>query len=161
MKEGKLIPLGLTAADIGCSVPVPARVAHDGRIVDYECDSSSIDEDIDFKVGQGLIGAARQLQRRSQQYWLFEHISRIINEDRDKAVYDALVLGCVDPDRYQYAIYIPELGLEHRYLSQKGPLVAGAKLALKVNSCFPSTGLLSLTLANTSPIFKPNAETRI
>jgi hypothetical protein len=148
MKEGKPIPLELTAADIGCSVPVPAKVSDDGRIVEYECDSSSIDEDIDFKVGQGLIGAARQLQRRSQQYWLFEHILRIMNEDRYKAEYDALVLGCVDPDRYQYAIYIPELGLEHRYLSQKGPLVAGAKLRLKVYSCFPSTGLMSLTIAN-------------
>lgn len=149
MEAGKSIPSELSVADIGCTVPIPTKVADDGRIVEYECDSSSIDNDIDFRVGQGLVGAARQLQRRSQQYWLFEHISRIMDEDRDEAVYDALVLGCVDPDRYQYAIYIPELGLEHRYLSQKGPLVAGTRLRLRVQSCFPSTGLMSLTIAST------------
>lgn len=149
MEEGKPIPPKLAAADIGCSVPVPAKFAEDGRIVEYACDSSSIDNDIDFRVGQGLVGAARHLQRLSQQYWLFEHISRVMAEDRDKAVYDALVLGCVDPDRYQYAIYIPELGLEYRYLSQKGPLIAGSRLRLRVQSCFPSTGLMSLTIAST------------
>jgi hypothetical protein len=149
MKEGKAIPSELSLIDIGCKVPVPVEVDDDGRIIKYECSSSdTIDSDIDFGVGQGLIGAGRHLQRRSQQYWLFEYISRLQNEDPEKAVFDAIVLGCVDYERDQYAIYLPELGLEHRYLSQKGSLEPGEKLRLKVATVYPSTGLMSLTLAN-------------
>lgn len=147
MEEGKAIPSEITSADIGCEVPVPVKLDDDGRIIEYECDSGSIDDDIDFKVGQGLIRTSRQLQRRSQQYWLFEYISRIMYEDLDKAVFDAVVLGCVDYEREQYAVYLPELGLEHRYLSQKGSLEPGEKLLLKVTSVYPDTGLMSLTLA--------------
>lgn len=146
MEKGKPIPPEITSSDIGCQVPAPVKV-EDGRIVEYECDSSLLDDDISFKVGQGLIGAARQLQRRSEQYWLFEYISRILKEDPDQAVFDAVILGCTDPERDQYAVYIPELGLEHRFLSQKVPLNAGERLRLRVASVFPSTGLLSLTLA--------------
>lgn len=148
MAEGKAIPSEITPADIGCEVPVAVKVDDDGSITQYECDSSALDEDIDFKVGLGLIGAARQLQRRSQRYWLFEYISRILKENPDNAIFDAIVLGCVDHERDQYAVYLPELGLEHRYLSQKGSLQPGKKLRLKVASVFPSTGLMSLTLAN-------------
>jgi len=147
MEEGKPLPPDLSEVDIGCQIPVPVKVDDDGRILEYECDSTSIDEDIDFKVGQGLIGAARQLQRKSQQYWLFEYISRLQNEDPDKAVFDAVVLGCADYERNQYAVYLPELGLEHRYLSQKGSMDPGDKLRLKAASVYPSTGLMSLTLA--------------
>ena len=117
------------------------------RILEYKCDSTSVDEDIDFKVGQGLVGAARQLQRTSQKYWLFEYISRLCNDDADKAIFDAVVLGCVDYERNQYAVYLPELGLEHRYLSEKGSMQPGEKLRLKVASVYPSTGLMSLTIA--------------
>lgn len=148
MSQGKPIPPEITPIDIGCEVPVPRKVDSDGRITEYKVESSSIDDDIDFRVSQGLVGAARQLQQKSQQYWLFEYISRILHEDPDKAVFDAIVLGCVDYERDQYAIYLPELGLEHRYLSQKGRLKPGEKLRLKVASVFPSTGLMTLTLAN-------------
>lgn len=46
-------------------------------------------------------------------------------------MFESIVLGCVNQERLQYAIYVYELGLEHRYLSEAGELEEGRKLWLK------------------------------
>lgn len=150
LAEGKGLPAGIRASDIGCSLPVIREkiASGSGVAVEYESpDADVVDTDIDFRVGGGLIGAARQLQRTSQQYWLFVFLQRISERDDSSAIFDSIVLGCVDPDRDQYAVYLRELGLEHRYLSQRGPLVPGAVIRLKIASVYPRTGLMTLELA--------------
>jgi len=58
------------------------------------------------------------------------------------------VLACVNPQRGQYAIFVHELGLEHRYLSEKGDLQIGEKIYLKVANVSPRLGLLTFTLSS-------------
>jgi hypothetical protein len=109
--------------------------------------SDDLDIDLNLLEGIGLVGAARTLQRQSQQYWLFEHVRRQHEINPDK-LYAALVLGCVDPERQQYAIYVEALGLEHRYSNPaKGRLDAGDTLTLKVDSVSPRIGVLTFVQA--------------
>ena len=86
---------------------------------------------IDFTSGLGMIFAARPVQYASSNYWLFEHIRRLVENSAQEVVFESIVLGCVNRERDQYAIYIFALGLEHRYLSEIGPLREGKKLWLR------------------------------
>lgn len=131
------IPAGITEADLGCPVPDGGGGEHVKRV----------DEDIDYNWGRSLVSASRTVDRQSQQYWLFEFLSRQL-ESGSPPVFEALVLGCVDPARKQYAVYLPEIGYEHRYLSEKGFLEAGECLKLKIQSVTPRTGLMTLALVN-------------
>ena len=130
----------VTAEDIGC--PLPHRTSSESSV--YEWDLSDMDEDIDFREGGGLIGAARLLQRQSEQYWLFEHIRRISESDPDKT-WDAMVLGWIgsaDKSKKQYAIYIYELGFEYRMTSPIN-LENGLELKLRTSIISPRAGQLS------------------
>lgn len=144
------IPSELTDDDLGCTVPVAveASVDEDGKITDYLCKECLLDSDIDFREGMGMVRASRNVQRNSQEYWLFEYLRRIVENNPEDAVFEAVVLGCVNPDRDLYAIYIHELGLEHRYLSEVGRLQPGTTLPLLVSSVSPRLGLLTMILSN-------------
>ena len=135
LREGSNIPSEITAMDLGCELP------SDGN------KSKTVDP-IDYKVGQALGGAARFVQRNSQQYWMFEYIRRMVSESADEVSFECVVLGCVDPERLQYAVYAKELGLEHRYLSEMGSLKVGQSIWLKVANVNPRMGLLTLSLAS-------------
>jgi hypothetical protein len=100
-----------------------------------------LDGDLDFLEGIGLNGAARTLQRQSKQYWLYEHVRRQREQDPD-VTYTALVLGCVDQAKCQYAVYVQELGLETRYNSPAGKLNIGITLTMKVDRVSPRAGIL-------------------
>lgn len=136
--QGQPIPPELRPEDLGC--PIPGRAVNGDGMKPFA-------DKIDFQERQGIIGVARLIQRSSQQYWLFEYVRRLKEQDPD-VIFDALVLGCVDPERQQYAIYVYDLGLEHRYVSQKQNIRIGEKLRLKVASVFPQAGLLTFSLAN-------------
>ena len=84
------------------------------------------------------------------QRWLnYNEVVSVRNDDIESAnVFECIVLGCVDPNRLQYAIYAKEIGLEHRYLSERGSLNVGETIWLKVASVNPRNGLLSLSLAS-------------
>ena len=125
------IPNGLTSVDLGCELPICTA---EGTFA--WCNQEKIDADIDYSDRIALMSAARNLQRSSQKYWLLEYVRRLREIKPDKR-YNALVLGCTDPARRQYAIYIYELGFEYRYVSPLGSLRAGALLKLKVASVFP------------------------
>jgi hypothetical protein len=62
--------------------------------------------------------------------------------------FKGIVLGCVDPERLLYAAYLPEIGYEHRFVSQKGYLETGEVLLLKVESVNPRMSLMALSLIN-------------
>jgi len=104
-------------------------------------ENEDLDQDLNFFEGLGLMGAARTLQRQSQQYWMFEYVKRLRDEDPD-VTFSAVVLGCVDPSRRQYAIYVEQLGLEHR-MTSPGNLSAGTKLQLRVDTVQPRGRILT------------------
>jgi exoribonuclease-2 len=133
---GESIPLELNQIDLGCPVPDSTN-----DVGDY---MFTVDADIDYDWGSALLKASRVVNRQSQQYWLFEYLSRKIALG-DPPSFNAIVLGCVDPERKQYAVYLPEIGFEHRYLSQKGYLQAGEVVVLKIQSVSARLGLLTLT----------------
>jgi hypothetical protein len=136
--SGKEIPQGLAQVDLGCPVPVDG-VADD--------DASTVDADIDFTWGKSLVPASKAVNRQSQQYWLYEYLNRQL-QNGTPPIFEGIVLGCVDPERLQYAVYLPEIGCEHRYLSQKGFLNPGEVLKLQVVSVIPRMNLMTLALIN-------------
>merc|ERR1712087_458404 len=97
-----------------------------------------------------MIFAARPIQSSSSNYWLFEHVRRRVDESDGEVMFESIVLGCVNKDRFQYAVYVYELGLEHRYLSESGELEEGTKLWLRVSSVNPRMELLTFSLASRS-----------
>lgn len=145
MKAGKPIPPSITASDLGCQVP---RYYGNASTYGYELKRSGKDNllGINYKSGIGFMGAARIVQRKSTEYWIYELIRRRKQTSVTEVVYETTVLGCVDPQRYQYAIFVHELGLEHRYLSQEGELEIGEKIWLQVSEVQPRQGLLTFTL---------------
>ena len=113
--------------------------------------SPAIVDPIDYSSGLGQIFAGRPIQFSSSNYWLFEYIRRKIDRSSDEEVmFESVVLGCVNQERFQYAVYVFELGLEHRYLSETGKLEEGKRLWLKVSSVNPRMELLTFSLASKS-----------
>lgn len=137
LRDGTIIPSEILPIDLGCDLPCEGRKPKNIDVIDY-------------KVGQALGGAARSVQRNSQQYWVFEYIRRLVSDSADEISFECVVLGCVDPERLQYAVYAKELGLEHRYLSEMGSLKIGQSIWLKVANVNPRMGLLTLSLASSS-----------
>jgi exoribonuclease R len=138
VQHGALIPKGVSDVDLGIS---PGMLKN-GRFLEDVITSNDLDNDLDYMEGIGLIAAGKKLQRLSQQYWLFEYIRRLTEADPD-TTFSVVVLGCVDPEKHQFAIYVKELGLEHRYTSPAGRLEAGAEFRVKVDNVSPRSGLLS------------------
>ena len=152
IRQNKPIPKEITAMDIGCHLYTnthhSSTTTNDPIIANDDDDDKSLvptqeQLSINLKQGLGLFRAARPLQRASQKYWMFEYIRRHNNS----TVMECIVLGCTDYERSQYAMYIPQLGLEHKYLSEMGPLKDGQRIWLKVASVNPRMSYLTLTLA--------------
>jgi RNB domain len=136
--KGEAVPTTITASDLGLPEDF---IDETGTIVADRINSCDLDENLNYMEGIGLIGAARTVQRTSQQYWLFEYVRRQV--EIDPAIrYTAVVLGCVDPVKRQYAIYVKELGLEHRYTTPDGGLDPGKEYQMQVASVTPRAGLL-------------------
>eukprot|EP00590_Aulacoseira_subarctica_P006934 CAMPEP_0172420588 /NCGR_PEP_ID=MMETSP1064-20121228/6944_1 /TAXON_ID=202472 /ORGANISM="Aulacoseira subarctica , Strain CCAP 1002/5" /LENGTH=637 /DNA_ID=CAMNT_0013160613 /DNA_START=608 /DNA_END=2521 /DNA_ORIENTATION=+ len=138
IESGAQIPSAITSTDIGASIE-KCR----GKV-------GMILSPINFNEGSsGFARASRVVSRSSHQYWLFEHVRRRVKNQKHgqrQLSFDCTVLGCVDETRNQYAIFIHELGFEHRYLSEKGRLNPGEQLLLQVSSVQPRQGLMTLSL---------------
>jgi hypothetical protein len=116
----------------------------------YDTSTKNEVDTIDFTSGLGMIFAGRPVQSSSSNYWLFEYIRRLVDEAEGEVMFESIVLGCVNKDRFQYAVYVYELGLEHRYLSETGKLEEGKRLWLKVSSVNPRMELLTFSLSSRS-----------
>jgi hypothetical protein len=167
-QEGKNLPDYVRDVDIGCSFPTLmtsiTSTINRNQDINEEKDNDNItlpslllDSDIDFQYGTNLVAASKTVHRLSQQYWLYEYLRRRRQREVDGMEKSSMitapslvgiVLGCVDPERRQYAVYLPEIGYEHRYVSQKGFLQVGEVLAFQVESVHPRMGLLTLSLQN-------------
>lgn len=141
LQKGVPIPSELTSMDLGYDISKIEQTSNN--------DVRAIDS-INYSSGLGMIFAARPIQSSSSNYWLFEYIRQLINKSNDEVMFESIVLGCVNSERFQYAIYIYELGLEYRYLSETGKLEEGKKLWLKVASVNPRMELLTFSLASRS-----------
>lgn len=150
--EGKSIPTEITALDLGCKLPIELLDENNEAQKGTHTEVDDDDLPIDFNEGGALFRAGRPLQRNAQQYWMYEYIRRLVNQDpKEEVAFECMVLGCVDTDRDLYVVYVHELGLEHKYLSEIGPLQPGHSFWLKVLSVNPRQGLLRLAIAsNTS-----------
>jgi len=120
LQKGLPIPSELSSMDLG----------YDISKIQQTNDMNAVDP-IDYKSGLGQIFAARPIQSSSSNYWKFEYIRKLVDKSDTEVMFESIVLGCVNRDRFQYAIYVYELGLEHRYLSESGKLEEGRKLWLK------------------------------
>ncbi|KAL3930568.1 MAG: hypothetical protein SGBAC_011707 [Bacillariaceae sp.] len=131
--SGSTIPSNITFNDIGCAP----------EIATTEMASSPLnmsDTDIDFTDSLSALKAARIVQRSSNTYWMLEFIRRM---DRSKT-FEAVILGCRNPARKQYMIYIYELGLEWQYTSPVASLTSGTKIVVKANNILPHNGQMTL-----------------
>lgn len=142
LADGIQYPESLKDSDLGFPVKVTNGLAP------LQCRITK-DFEINFDKGAGFLNASKLLQKKSKEYWLFEYVRRI-GALPSNPQYEAVVLGCTDPRRHQYAIYIHKLGLEHRYLSEKGQLRIGETLWLDVESVSPRQGLLTFKLGRRS-----------
>jgi len=150
IREGSVIPPELRYGDLGCSVPRVVQHTEDDTKIKYELVEGDEEEEdeINYRDGQALITATRPVMRQSQQYWMFEYIQRLVSSSDEEVDFECVVLGCIDYERYRYAIYVHRLGLEHNYLSETGALKPGQTLWLKVSSTNPRMGLLTFTLSS-------------
>ena len=136
LQAGSSIPSEITSMDLGYDIS--------------NLEQPNVIDAIDYKSGLGMIFAARPIQSSSSTYWMFQKIQQMIKESDDEVMFECIVLGCVNKDRFQYAIYVYELGLEHRYLSETGKLEEGKKLWLRVSFVNPRNELLTFVLASKS-----------
>lgn len=96
------IPNEITSLDLGCDIAQLCKENNDSTI--KEVDS------INYKSGLGMIFAARPIQTSSGNFWLFEYIRQKVENKNSEVMFESVVLGCVDHERFQYAIYVYELG---------------------------------------------------
>eukprot|EP00571_Detonula_confervacea_P007375 CAMPEP_0172314286 /NCGR_PEP_ID=MMETSP1058-20130122/22162_1 /TAXON_ID=83371 /ORGANISM="Detonula confervacea, Strain CCMP 353" /LENGTH=844 /DNA_ID=CAMNT_0013028113 /DNA_START=16 /DNA_END=2550 /DNA_ORIENTATION=+ len=139
LQKGLPIPSEVSSMDLGYDV---SKIQQTENMDDID--------PIDYRAGLGMIFAARPVQSSSSNYWLFEYIRQLVDKSDGEVMFESIVLGCVNQDRFQYAIYVYELGLEYRYLSETGKLEEGKRLWLKVSSVNPKMELLSFSLASRS-----------
>jgi hypothetical protein len=59
------VPDGVSSVDLGCWVSVQQSVIYAGKA------ESALDEDIDYGWGKARVFASKNLNRQSQQYWLY------------------------------------------------------------------------------------------
>ena len=138
---------------MGCALPNLQLTSKTNQ----ESNNVKTESPIDFNDGMALFRAGRPLQRNAQQYWMFEYIRRLVLQNpKEEIAFECVVLGCIDTDRDLYVIYIYELGLEHKYLSEIGMLDPGHIMWLKVKSVNPRMRFLTLTVASNDTGGKKN-----
>ena len=137
IERGEHVAPGITALDLGlnCSVAIDCF----GEAL---TSIRSLDQDIDYSERAAWLRAAKSLQKSSERYWMLEYTRRMKQKEPEK-IFEVLLLGCIDPSRRQYAIYVYELGLEWRYVSPVSSLQAGVRFKVQVGSVLPRNGQLS------------------
>lgn len=139
-EKGGIIPDDITPIDLGMDIPFAGRDLKEQLVA--AAIACTLDQDIEYSDRASWIQASRAMQRNSQQYWMLEYIRRIKADDPERE-FEVVVLGCTNPDRRQYALYVYELGMEWRYVSPTTSLQAGMKFNVKVGTVLPRLGQLS------------------
>ena len=79
--------------------------------------------------------------RNSNKFWILEYIRRIKDSDPQRE-FQVLVLGCINPAKRQYAVFVYEFGLEWRYSSPVG-IQAGDVFKVRIGNVLPQNGQLT------------------
>merc|ERR1711862_48380 len=125
--------------DLGCYLPDNNKENHISTKEEKKLN-------INLKKGIGFFNAGRYIQKESQQYWMLEYIQQLQLQSKNKPL-KCIILGCVDYNRYQYSIYILELGYECKYTSEIGILKIGDIIWLNIDYVHPRLLQLRLSLA--------------
>ncbi len=144
LKNGQEVPTGITAADLGCEVPT---LNEDGSI---NLNLEDIDKDIDYSERTKLLRPATFVMRNSNKFWMLEYIRRIKESDPQRTL-EVLVLGCINPQKRQYAVFIYDLGLEWRYSSPVG-IQAGDRFKARLGNVLPQNGQMTLIRVSSGTI---------
>jgi len=134
--SGEDLPSRLSPSDLGCDLP--SRNA-DGKL---ELLLETVDEDIDYGDKTNLLKPAQFVMRNSNKFWMLEYIRRLREDDPQRTA-EVLVLGCVNPSKKQYAVYLYEFGLEWRYNSPVG-IQAGDRFVVRFGTVLPQNGQMTL-----------------
>jgi len=144
IKNGQKVPTGITAEDLGCEVPA---LNEDGTI---DINPEDIDKDINYSDRTKLLRPATFVMRNSNKFWMLEYIRRIKESDPQRTL-EVLVLGCINPQKRQYAVYIYDLGLEWRYSSPVG-IQAGDRFKARLGNVLPQNGQMTLVRVSSGSI---------
>jgi exoribonuclease R len=136
LENGQEIPPGITSEALGCELP---SLNKEGKI---ELDTEDIDKDIDYSDRTNLLRPVQFVQRNSNKFWMLEYIRRIKEADPQRTL-EVLVLGCINPSKLQYAVFIFELGLEWRYNSPVG-IQAGDRFKARLGNVLPQNGQMTI-----------------
>jgi exoribonuclease-2 len=129
------IPNAISSNDLGYEFMDPEK--EDTTLIDL----AEADKEIDYQDRTKLLGPARFVMKNSQKYWMLEFIRRLYESNPAFAL-EVLVLGCIQPAKRQYAIYIYELGLEWRYSSPVS-IQAGNRFKVRISNVIPQNGQLT------------------
>jgi len=135
LKKGEKVPTGITSEDLGCEF---TSSNNDGKL---ELSLEDIDKDINYSDNTKMLRPARFVMRNSNKFWMLEYVRRL-KEGNPELTLEALVFGCTNPAKRQYAIYIYELGLEWRYNSPVG-IQAGDRFFVRISNVIPQNGQMT------------------
>ena len=135
VKNGQEIPASITSEELGCDIPT----MKDGKV---ELNLEDIDKDIDYSDRTMLLKPATFVMRNSNKFWMLEYVRRIKESDPERTL-EVLVLGCINPAKRQYSVYIYDLGLEWRYTSPVG-IQAGDRFKTRLGNVLPQNGQMTL-----------------
>merc|ERR1712174_74670 len=125
IKNGFDIPKEVTPMDLGCYLPYNKE-----NNMNHNQETTK-KLNINLKKGIGFFNAGRYIQKETQQYWMLEYIQQFHNSN--KKPLKCIILGCIDYNKYQYSIYILELGYECKYTSEIGILKIGDIIWLNID----------------------------
>jgi len=133
--NGQQVPDGICLEELGCD---PTSLNKDVRL---EPSTDDIDNDIDYSDRTKLLRPAQFVMRNSNKFWILEYIRRIKDSDPQRE-FQVLVLGCINPAKRQYAVFVYEFGLEWRYSSPVG-IQAGDVFKVRIGNVLPQNGQLT------------------
>eukprot|EP00536_Pseudo-nitzschia_multiseries_P006680 jgi/Psemu1/318962/estExt_fgenesh1_pm.C_1450023 len=136
VESGQEIPSQLSPGDLGCELP---SLNDDGKL---ELALNDVDKDIDYSDKTNLLKPAQFVMRNSNKFWMLEYIRRL-KEDNPQQTVEVLVLGCVNPSKKQYSVYLYDFGLEWRYNSPVG-IQAGDRFKVRFGNVLPQNGQMTL-----------------
>jgi len=136
LKNGQNVPTGIASEDLGCEL---RSLNTDGAL---ELNTEEMDKDIDYTDKTKLLRPAQFVMRNSNKFWMLEYLRRMKETDPQRTL-EVLVLGCINPNKRQYAVFIYELGLEWRYNSPVG-IQAGDRFKVRIGNVLPQNGQMTL-----------------
>jgi exoribonuclease R len=135
--QGKTLPPEIQWSDLG----LPHGAIKEGKLM-CRVPKEDLDNDINYLDGGGIVKVVRNVQNQTSNRWMNEYFQRIKEADPQRT-FKAIVLGCPDPQKNQIAVFIDELGFEHRMTGHNGVSV-GDTISVQIGRVAPEAGVLEL-----------------